>query len=572
MASKRFSQKVLEILRMPDEDTEDAVEVGQFCPGDSPEVVRQLSRLRVEQITKLSRLDLHPANAAFVQSLAFHTYEDFLLTLKHATPKKGDSISPGHSLDGFEPNLAGYLAYLAEKAPDLARFFFAKLNVRIPESDRRRHTYIVGKSGSGKSELLKLLLYSYTRRLGFCTTILVDPHGDIADEVSRFKENRTTDRLVLVDPYLDKFGKRKPCINPFDIRDRSPQNVDIVAQALLGAFKELLQNTSLTTQMEALLVPCLTVLLHREGSTLLDLQRFMNDEKNDDLVELGTQSEIKTHRIFFKDRFYERTFTVTKASISTKLQSILNSETFYHLTVGKSTLDIEEALNSRKLVVFNLSKGRLGSDTSEAFGRFIIALVQSAILKRASQQKGERVPVHMFIDEFQNYVSESMKEVLAESRKYGLHLTLAQQYVGQEMDTAFKDAILTNTQIKMTGLGSNKTVSPIAKEMGLDESEILRLGVGSFFVKVGNRPTYRMYAPTFLLGNRNAMTWEEWHGVREHQLAEYYRNTAKGGGGLGQSETEQDTGDVRGSDTDEYLNEEEGEPKPKKPIKPKYTF
>jgi hypothetical protein len=84
----------------------------------------------------------------------------------------------------------------------------------------------------------------------------------------------------------------------------------------------------------------------------------------------------------------------------------------------------------------------------------------------------------MFIDEFQNYVSASMKEVLAESRKYGLHLTLAQQYVGQEMDTAFKDAILTNTQIKMTGLGSNKTVAPIAKEMGLDESEILRLGVG----------------------------------------------------------------------------------------------
>jgi type IV secretory pathway TraG/TraD family ATPase VirD4 len=148
------------------------------------------------------------------------------------------------------------------------------------------------------------------------------------------------------------------------------------------------------------------------------------------------------------------------------------------LTVGKSTLDIEEALNSRKLVVFNLSKSRLGSDTSEAFGRFIIALVQSAILKRVSQQKGERVPVHMFIDEFQNYVSASMKEVLAESRKYGLHLTLAQQYVGQEMDTAFKDAILTNTQIKMTGLGSNKTVAPIAKEMGLDESEILRLGVG----------------------------------------------------------------------------------------------
>jgi hypothetical protein len=555
---------------MPEEGAEDAIEIGYFCPGDSPEVVKELSRLRVAQLTRLSRLHLHPDNLRLVRSLEFHTYEDFLLTLKHETPKKGDPISTGHSLDGFPPTIAGYLAYLDEKAPDLARFFFAKLSVRIPESDRKRHTYIVGKSGSGKSELLKLLLYSYIRKPDYCTTILVDPHGDIADEVSRFKEHRKTDRLILIDPYLDKYGKKKPCINPFDIRDRSPQNIDIVAQALLGAFKELLQNTSLTTQMEALLVPCLTVLLKREGSTLLDLQRFMNDDKNDDLVQLGAQSDIRTHRLFFQDRFYERTFTITKASISTKLQSILNSQTFYHLTVGQSTVLIDEVLNSRKLAVFNLSKGRLGSDTSEAFGRFIIALVQSAILKRASVRKAERVPVHMFIDEFQNYVSQSMKEVLAESRKYGLHLTLAQQYVGQEMDTAFKDAILTNTQIKVTGLSSNKTVTPVAREMGLDESEVLRLGVGSFFVKVGNRPVFRMYAPTFLLGNKNAMSWEDWHGVREHQLDEYYRDVDQDR--PGQKKTADQEGDVRGSDPDEYLNEEKEELKPKNPKRPKYSF
>jgi len=570
MSKKRFQKKVFSILKMPLEDEKNAIVIGEFCPGDSPEVVKQISRLRVEQFSNLLKLNLHPDNAWAVQEMTFHTFEDFLLTLKHATPKKGDFIPTGHSLNGFDPTLAGYMAYLQKNAPDLARFFFARLEARIPENDRKRHTYILGKSGSGKSELLKILVFAYLRKPKYCTSIIIDPHGDLAEEIARFKRHKINDQLIYIDPYLDKYGKRKPTINPLDVQDKSAQNVDIVAQALLSAFKEILDNTTLTIQMEALLVPCLTVLLKREGSTLLDLQRFMNDEKNQDLVSLGAQSNIIAHRIFFQDRFFERTFSITKASISTKLQSLLNSQTFYHLTVGKSTLDIESILSSRKLVIFNLSKGQLGSDTSEAFGRFIIALIQSAVLKRAQQSKKNRVPVHMFIDEFQNYISASMEEILSESRKYGLHLTLAQQYLGQRMDTNFKRGILANTQIKIIGMSANDSRAAIGKETGLTDEEISGLGVGSFYIKVGNRPAFKLYVPTFLIGNRNAMTWENWHGVREHQLNEFYRNIDLDS--VGQTQTESETGDVRGSDTDEYINGEKREEERKKAPEPKFKF
>jgi hypothetical protein len=94
-----------------------------------------------------------------------------------------------------------------------------------------------------------------------------------------------------------------PTLNPFALRDTAPQAIDIAAQALLEAFKQILRNTALTLQMEALLIPSISVLLKRRGSTLLDLQRFMNDQRNGDLVRLGERSDNPAQRLFFRDRF-----------------------------------------------------------------------------------------------------------------------------------------------------------------------------------------------------------------------------------------------------------------------------
>jgi DNA helicase HerA-like ATPase len=434
----------------------------------------------------------------------------------------------------------------------------------MPERDRQRHTYVLGKSGSGKSELLKLLVYGYLRKPGSATVVVIDPHGDLAEEVARFKEHRKSDRLIYIDPYLDGSGGRMPTINPFELRDTGPQAIDIAAQSMLEAFKQILRNTALTLQMEALLIPSISVLLKRRGSTLLDLQRFMNDQRNGDLVRLGERSDNPAQRLFFRDRFYAKTFDATKASIATKIQSLLNSRTFFQLTVGESTLDIEQALDSRKLVIFNLAKGKLGSETSEAFGRFLLALMQSAILKRAQSATAARVPVHLFIDEFQNYIAPSIAEILSESRKFGLHLTMAQQYLGQRMDAEFRRGILANTQIKMTGMSGNDSRAAIAKETGLAEATLAQLGVGQFYVKVGNRPAFRLDVPPFLIGNRHALSWEDWHGVKEHQLDAYYRVIPT---------TTADSADVRGSDPDEYRGSDDvSADDDAPPPKPKFTF
>jgi hypothetical protein len=158
-------------------------------------------------------------------------------------------------------------------------------------------------------------------------------------------------------------------------------------------------------------------------------------------------------------------------------------------------------LDSRKLVIFNLAKGKLGSETSEAFGRFVLALMQSAILKRAQSAKAARVPVHLFIDEFQNYIAPSIAEILSESRKFGLHLTMAQQYLGQRMDTEFRRGILANTQIKMTGMSATTAVPRSPETGGRGDTAQWRRPV---LREGGQPPGVSARVPTFLIGNRHA--------------------------------------------------------------------
>jgi energy-coupling factor transporter ATP-binding protein EcfA2 len=524
MSRGAYEKKVFQFLGIPETGKGDYIEAGEFCPADSPELVKSIAALRLRHLQEIySKAVHHPENLAMISNMMFHSYPDFLFTLRNAEPKKGDNILPGHSLNRYSADIDGYLAHICEKDPNLERFFFAKMRVRIREMDRKKHTYITGGSGSGKSTLLKLLIYSYLRKPGYCTTIVFDPAGDFASQVAEWKDNGLGDNLIYIDPYLkDGFT---PTINPFEVRNTSPQGIDILSQELLSVFAEILQKTGFTNQMEALLVPCLSVILNTPGATLADLQRFMDDDLNDDLVQRGRLSKNTSHKNFFDTKFLSGSYKNTKDSLYTKLQSLLNSHTFYNLVVGKSTLDVPAILDSRKLVVFNLAKGRLGKDTSHAFGRFVIALIQAYALQRVNIPERRRVPVHLFIDEFQNYVSPSVETILVESRKFGLHMTLAQQFLGQGMDTVFRKAVLGNTEVKIVGKNSRDTLVPMSKEIGIDEEFLYRLSQGRFYVKCAEHHPFKLHVPAFIADRHLAMPFEQWQTVVERQIEQYYRST-----------------------------------------------
>lgn len=394
-------------------------------------------------------------------------------------------------------------------------------------------------SGSGKSELIKVLLLQYLRKKERKETlILLDPHGDIATQAAHFKEHKQGSNLIFIDPNL-KEGFT-PIINPLEMGDnQSPEEINYMAECLTEVFKEIVgAESSLTANMETLLKAVLTVLLMRKGSTLKDLQTFLRDGENEELLAFAIQYSPKGQRHFFQSAFCDRNYTPTKNALYTKIQSLLNSQTFYNLTIGKSTINLREAMDSRKTLIFNLSKGVIGQQTSPAFGRFIVGMLQGFAFQRQKIPEHQRVPTHIFIDEFQNFITPSIKTILDEARKYALHLTLAQQFYGQDTSPNLRGAILNNTVVKIAGTGEGTSLEAVAKFMtGASKEELQNCEMGSFYLKVkkqrgflnfifGDEYARLFRVTTSFLGFRNAMTAKQWENVKTSQLEQYYKPIA----------------------------------------------
>lgn len=403
--------------------------------------------------------------------------------------------------------------------------------------------------------------------------VLIDPHGNLADEVAaqdifhgdlvelRKRQVRHEQRLaeaarnedsaairflrefddieglservtgkecglVYINPMLDP--ERFPTINPFDVWDRGYRNVQVESYALHLArvFTAMLSggNQTLSLQMETLLVPCITVLLGREGSTLFDLQRFMNDADNADLVELGKASGNPGQATFFRTLFAEASYKATKVSIATKCQSLLNNATFARVIASpRSTVDLEEAIHEGKAIIVNCAKGAMGAPVAEAFGRFLVAMVLGIALNRTKADP-KNVPIDLVIDECHNFISEDIETILAEARGYGLHLTLAQQVVGQGMSAELTRMVLGNTAVKIVGMSGHHNRSIMAKEMGIEEENFERLKTGRFVVKSGSKAPLRIAMTDEFLGRKTCMSSDQWEDVKRAMLAAYYRN------------------------------------------------
>jgi hypothetical protein len=423
----------------------------------------------------------------------------------------------------YKPEKKYYLKFFNKTKLKIKKFFPESLPVYFHEKERRKHTFVCGGTGSGKSELLKYIIAGYLlKKTPTCSIVIIDPHGDLALETTKFKINSDrSESLIYIDPALS--NDISPSINPFELKDKSKQNVDTHAQELTKTFEELLKDVSLTLQMQTLLIPCISVLLSHDDFSIMDLQRFMNDDSNSDLVNLGKNSKNPSHANFFEAAFFNKTYSVTKQSIYTKIQSLINNSYFYNFITKPSTIDLEKELNSKKLIIFNLSKGKLSGQISEAIGKMIVAQIKSIALKRANINIEKRVPVHLFIDEFQNYISPSIESILTEARKYKLYLTAACQILGQNTGQQLKEVILSCTNIKITGKNSTKTLGAMSKECGMDIQKMQNLNIGEFYIKCGmNRPPFKFYVPDRFIGDKFSMTSNEWKKILTEQKNKYY--------------------------------------------------
>ncbi|CAA6810870.1 MAG: Unknown protein [uncultured Campylobacterales bacterium] len=432
----------------------------------------------------------------YIHEKWFYTYEHFLKYYEEG------KYTNKNIYNSYKPTKESYLDYIFDTFQTPKLVLKKKLEAFIPNKERYKHTYITGSSGSGKSEAIKNLIFSVLRtqkdrylenkeEYKIENFILIEPHGDLSDEIFNLAlkyEGAYKYRTLLLDPFLD--NEKTPIINPFDFKGNET-DLNSYTEELISVFREIL-GIDFTLNAQALLTPCISTLLKIENSSLYDLQTFMSDDENKGLVEKGKITKNFAHKNFFENAFYSSNLSSTKKAIFLKLQILLNNKTFSNLTTGKSTFDLEYMMNNQKNLIVKLNKKRM-RETLSPFGRFLIAKIQSIALKRSNIPIKLRPKTHLFLDEFQNFTTPSIEEILTESRKYQLFVTMAHQVISQIESTKLKDIILSNTNIKIVGSNGQKTLSTLSKEINVNLEELETLRTGNFYIKIDKNPAFKVY-------------------------------------------------------------------------------
>lgn len=443
---------------------------------------------------------------------------------------------------------------LRERPKNVKEFIIERLQNRqgkntifgnISMSQFKMHTYAVGKSGSGKSYLLKMLFYyllNESKDDKRYSLILLEPHGDLAEECRRL-HLLDNDRIVYID--LDpKFETGyTPAINPLEVNTNDELIIDRRCQELTKVITEITDEQKLSSQMKTILYPCLSTLIRAGGKDLKDLRNFMDDNNNADLVEMGKRSPIEGHRDFFTNTFHNTAYKATKSSLETKLSWLLNLPTVSKFFRGKSTVDIKAEMDKGNVLIFGLSSGIVGEEVANTIGRFIVSTVKSIAMERASDKgKAPRKNAFLFIDECQNFVSPSIKKILTETRKYGLHLVFANQMIGQ-FTPELKEAVLNNTAIKITGNTSKKTRTAIGGEIDQKADDLTNVPEYHFFIKTDKMPKAMLFKPKGFLANSKSkyyLTAEQEKKQKAYLLENYYKKIESKGSSHGsENSTEQ---------------------------------
>ena len=291
--------------------------------------------------------------------------------------------------------------------------------------DLRQHIYVIGKTGSGKTTLLRNMIIQHIA-LGHGVG-LIDPHGDLAEDLLNNIPRSRTDHLVYFNPSDLEFPVALNLL-----ANVPPDERHLVASGIVGAFKSLWPD-SWGPRMEYILYNAIAALLDCQNTSLLGVNRMLTDEK----YRAWVIRQIKDPFIkeFWGNEFenYDERFRREAiAPIQNKLgQFMLNPVIRNILGQVQCKVNFPFIMDNQRVFIANLSKGKIGHDKANLLGSLLTTQFQLAAMRRAGQPENERQDFYLFIDEFQNFTTDSFAAILAEARKYRLCLTLSHQYVDQ---------------------------------------------------------------------------------------------------------------------------------------------
>ena len=309
----------------------------------------------------------------------------------------------------------------------------------IKKEDRRRHMYILGKTGTGKSTMMKNMIIQDIQS-GFGVGIF-DPHGELAEDILNYIPSSRINDVVIIDP---SDTDNPVSINLLDLKDKNLK--DLIADNIVAVFKKHFDSWG--PRLEYLLHNCILTLLQVENTSLLGIQRILVDKKYRETIIKQIDDPILLR--FWKEEYesMEKNPRLTSeaiAPIQNKVGRFLSSATIRNL-VGQvtSTIDLEEIMNSKKILIVNLSQGKIGEESASLLGGMLITRLQSAAMQRVRiVNEEEREDFYLYVDEFQLFATNAFAKILSESRKYRLNLILAHQYISQ-LEEDIQNAIFGN--------------------------------------------------------------------------------------------------------------------------------
>ncbi|MBI5411596.1 type IV secretion system DNA-binding domain-containing protein [Candidatus Peregrinibacteria bacterium] len=327
-----------------------------------------------------------------------------------------------------------------------------KKDVRILPDDRRRHFYIIGKSGTGKSTiLLGMLKQDLKDGKGLC---LVDPHGDLVEAILPHIPRSRADDVIMFDP-----GDLERPMGLNILEGNTMDELEYMSQEALSIFIKMFGEEIMGPRLQHYFRNgCLTLMEDKEeGATLIDLPRLFTDE---------SWQRYKAHKVKnpIVKAFWDKEMAMTGAREKQEMipyfsakfgPFVTNAQIRNIIGQTKSSFDFRKVMDEGKILLCNLSKGKLGDLNSQLLGMVMVAKIQMAAMSRVDTPEDERRDFFLYVDEFQNFVTDSFASILSEARKYRLDLVIAHQYIaqitkmkdggkGSHEDNTIRDAVFGN--------------------------------------------------------------------------------------------------------------------------------
>ncbi len=367
--------------------------------------------------------------------------------------------------------------------------YFAETDARnkrvkfgIKAKDRTRHVYVIGKTGMGKSTLLEnMAAQDIAGGEGMC---FIDPHGKTADLLLEYVPKERIRDVIHIAPFDTDFPISFNVLESVD-----PQKRHLVVSGLMSTFKKIWED-AWSARMEYILTNTLLALLEAPNTTLLGVNRMLSDkEYRKEIVSHVQDPSVKAFWVKEFANYTERMAAEAVPAIQNKVGQFTANPLIRNM-IGQvqSSFDFREAMDNKKIIIINLSKGRIGDENMKLLGGLLVTKIYLAAMSRADvpDRVAKLLPnFYLFVDEFQNFANASFADILSEARKYKLNLTIAHQYV-EQMDEIVKPAVFGNVGTMIAFRVGATDAELLEKEFApiFTMEDLVNLGFAQIYLKL----------------------------------------------------------------------------------------